>query len=114
MKRPWYLTVWLIIIVIGGVFSVLSYTLGAGAITQVLPQVPSWAIWVLALLSALVIVGAVMLWMWKMMGFYILIGVTAVSTVINIMYLGAESIIWSVLGTIILWLMMRPVWQNFK
>ena len=43
IKRPVFLTVWLILMAVAGVYSLYSYTLGAASLMLLLPNMPSWA-----------------------------------------------------------------------
>ena len=102
---------------IGLVFSLYSYTLGSASITHALPKIPFWAITLLALLSTLNLVSVVMLWMWKKIGFYLLIASAIIVASINGMILGPISIgasISALVGVGILYLAMKPIWKNFK
>ncbi|EFH87212.1 hypothetical protein [Ktedonobacter racemifer] len=117
MKRPVFLTIWLILIVLADLFSLYSYTLGAATITRALPNVPSWAVMLLAILVVVQLVSIALLWMWKKLGFYLYLGSAAIAFVLNILTLGVSggltSIFGAVVGAAILYLAMRPVWQNF-
>lgn len=117
MKRPMFLTIWLVLMTIGAIFTLYSYTLGSENITKTLPNMPSWALIVFALLGVVNLFSVVMLWMWKKMGFYIIIGTAIIVASLNGMILGVAGMITSVfavVGVVILYLAMKPVWQNFK
>ena len=117
MKRPVFLTVWLVLMSIGAVFSVYSYTVGSYAITQTFPDFPSWAITVYAGLSIIDVIAVAMLWMWKKMGFYMVAGFALVASLLNIMIMGGAGIVSTVIGFVgvgILYWAMKPVWGQFK
>lgn len=117
MKRPMFLTIWLVLMTIGAIFTLYSYTLGSENITKTLPNMPSWVLIVFALLGVVNLFSAAMLWMWKKMGFYIIIGTAIIVASLNGMILGAAGMIasiFAVVGVVILYLAMKPVWQNFK
>ncbi len=114
MKRPWYLTGWLILIVIGALFSLYSDTLGVSSVKAQLPNIPSWYFTFLTAMIVVELVAVYLLWQWKMMGFYLFVAITAIVAVFNFMYLGAFSIVFGLVGLAILYLVMRPVWKNFK
>lgn len=117
MKRPTFLTIWLVFMTIGGVSSLYSYTLGSEFITRSLPNLPSWALSVYALLSVGQLFAVTMLWMWKKIGFYIIIATAIIATSLNGMLLGALGVgssIFAIVGVGILYFAMKPVWQNFK
>lgn len=117
MKRPKFLTVWLVLMAISGVFTLYSYTLGSANITKTLPNMPSWALIVFALVGVVNLFSVAMLWMWKKMGFYIIIGTAIIVASLNGMILGAAGMIvsiFAIVGVAILYFAMKPVWQNFK
>ena len=117
MKRPMFLTVWLVIMALGGIFSLYSYTVGSAAIMLALPNFPSWAIPVYALLGVVNLTAVAMLWMWKKMGFYLIIASAVIIASLNGMILGVAGIgssVFAVIGIGILYLAMKPAWQNFK
>ena len=116
-KRPTFLTIWLVLMTVAGVFTLYSYTLGSASITQTLPNIPSWSVTLLALMSAVNLASVVMLWMWKKAGFYLLIASAIIVASINGVILGPIGIggsIFALVGVGILYLAMKPVWQNFK
>ncbi len=58
-----------------------------------------------------------MLWMWKKAGFYIQIASAIIAASINGAIFGAVGIgtsIFGIIGVGIMYLAMKPVWQNFK
>lgn len=117
MKRPMFLTIWLVLMTISAIFTLYSYTLGSENIAKTLPNMPSWALIVFALLGVVNLFSVAMLWMWKKMGFYIIIGTAIIVASLNGMILGAAGMIasiFAVVGVVILYLAMKPVWQNFK
>lgn len=112
-----FLTIWLVLVTISAIFTLYSYTLGSENITKTLPNIPSWSLTAFALLGVVNLFAVVMLWMWKKMGFYIIIGIAIIIASLNGMILGAVGIVASVMaivGVAILYLAMKPVWQNFK
>lgn len=117
MKRPKFLTGWLIFMIIGNVFSLYSYTLGSANIAKTLPNMPSWAITVFAVGAVVNLFAVVMLWMWKKMGFYIIIALAIIVASLNGMLLGIAGVfasLFALIGVGVLYLAMKPVWQNFK
>ena len=117
MKRPKFLTIWLVIMTIAGIFTLYSYTLGSASIAQALPNMPSWALTMFALLGAVNLFSVAMLWMWKKLGFYLIIVSAIIAASLNGMILGVAGVgasIFTIIGVGILYLAMKPVWQNFK
>ena len=114
MKRPWYLTAWLILGYFGSIVGILGYTLGFNGIQMALHNVPSWHIMLLLALSVADLIAITMLWKWKRTGFYIKVLTATIASIVNFSDVGKNTIIISVLSVTILWLVMRPVWNKFK
>ncbi|MCR4263933.1 MAG: hypothetical protein NUV98_04415 [Candidatus Roizmanbacteria bacterium] len=117
MKRPVFLTIWLVLMSLDAVFSVYSYTAGSYALTQTFSNFPSWAITVYAVLSVIDVIAVAMLWMWRKMGFYMVAGFALVASLLNIMIMGSAGVVSSVIGLAgvgILYWAMKPVWGQFK
>ncbi len=117
MKRPMFLTIWLILLVVLSLFSIFSDVIAS---MGVLPIKPLWSYYI-SIAFSLVTLGAVyMLWKWKKMGFYIMVGMAVVSFLVGFAtgtvspLAMALSIIFMAAGIGILYLAMRPVWKNFK
>jgi hypothetical protein len=116
MKRPVFLTIWLVLIALGSLYSLYTYTLGTASITRALPDFPSWAFILLDVVALVNLVSVILLWTWKKLGFYLLIGTAIVSIVFSVLTpggLGIASIIGAGVGVGILYLAMRPAWQHF-
>ena len=117
MKRPTFLTVWLILIAVADVFSLISYTVGASALTTMMPNFPAWTLWVYDALIVVQLVSVVLLWMWKKIGFYLIVGCAIIAAIVNIYALGVSGVIGVIFGLAgvgILYLAMRPAWEQFK
>jgi len=105
---------------ISSVFGLYSYTLGVELITKTFPNFPSWALVVCTILSILQLVAVALLWMWKKIGFYIIIVMAIFTASLNGMLLGSVGVggtimvIIGVIGVGILYLAMKSVWNNFK
>lgn len=117
MKRPMFLTVWLVLMLLGHAYSLYSYTLGTAAIMAVLPNIPGWFFPAMLVLSLAGLAAVYLLWTWKKMGFYLAVGIAVLASLMNIVVLGtlgSVSIIGAAVGVGILYLAMKPVWKNFK
>lgn len=117
MKRPVFLMIWLILMAIGYLYSLYNYILGTASLTQVFPSLPGYFFPIMALASVTGLVATYLLWTWKKLGFYIVVGITVLSVVVNFAVmgvLGAMSIVFGLVGIGILYLAMKPVWSNFK
>lgn len=114
MKRPWYLTVLLVFGFLGAIWQIFTANSSAG----LLPNLPSWYPMVLIILAVVDLVAVVMIWMWKIMGFYLTVGTSAVQLLIVFIYMGVAvgigAIILNIIMLGLLFLAMRPVWKNFK
>lgn len=117
IKRPTFLTIWLVLMALAGVYSLYSYTLGAQAIKAALPSMPSWVFVPFTSLGLLSLVSVFLLWTWKKLGFYLVIASSIISVLLNGAIsglVGIVAIIFALAGVGILYLAMKPVWQNFK
>lgn len=117
MKRPMFLTIWLILMTLGAISTAYSYTLGSATIMKAIPNMPSWALTQYALFSIVNLVAVWMLWTWKKMGFNLFVVSAVISASLNGMILGAIGVgssIFGVVGIVILYLAMKPVWKQFK
>ncbi|MDP2631482.1 MAG: hypothetical protein Q8P30_01795 [Candidatus Uhrbacteria bacterium] len=113
-QRGFWLTAWLVLILIGAVLGFIG-NLAAPSSTEVMMIIPAWASYVLAIFSAANIVFIVMLFKWKLMGFYGMLVVAALAVIINIVSgLGVGSSLLGLLGPLATYLFMRPTWKMFK
>jgi hypothetical protein len=117
VKRPTFLTIWLVIMTIAGIYTLYSYTLGAASIKATLPNLASWTLMLYAAMSLLNLISVFLLWTWKKVGFYLIIASAIIVASINGMtfgVLGLGASLSALLGIGILYLAMRPAWQSFK
>lgn len=117
MKRPMFLTIWLILMVLGYVFTLYGNLFNTASTLALLPGIPSWYFPVMIALSVVALGAIYLIWTWKKLGFYIIVGLAVLNVVISFMVignLGLVSIFGAVIGVAILYLAMRPVWKNFK
>ena len=122
MKRPTFLTVWLVLLSIGAAFSILGSLSLLGlpsvpGVSEALGVIPSWYGPLLLVLSMIQVAAVVLLWRWKMLGFYLMVGGTGVSTATSYLVSGPASLLGIVFGiaaVVILYFAMKPVWGNFK
>lgn len=117
MKRPTFLTVWLILMAVSDLFSLYSYTFGSSNITSTLPNFPLWTLPIYIVLIVVQLISVVLLWQWKKVGFYLVVASAIIAAVLNVITLGAigiGAIIIGLVGIGILYLAMRPAWQQFQ
>lgn len=108
--RPTFLKVWLILIIIGNVFSLVYSLIAAFLVPLILISIP------------IVIANLVCIWAlfnWKKWGFYGYIIIGIFSLFLNYyIFSGIEgalvSLIGAVIGIIILYFAMKPVWEDFE
>lgn len=117
MKRPVFLTIWLVLMTIGAVYSLYSYTLGANNLMRVLPRMNPGMIVLYTIISLVNLAAVILLWTWKKLGFYLVVAIAIIVASLNgfvIGILGVTATLFPLLGIGILYLAMKPVWDNFK
>lgn len=83
-------------------------------IAQTLPDLPSWYTPFLAVLALVELVAVYMTWNWQKNGVYLIYGITVVSALLNMMYLGVSSVIAGAIGAGLVYLATKSTWKNFK
>lgn len=125
MKRPTFLTVWLVLLSIGAAFGVLgslsllglNFLTGLPGMSTALAALPPWYTIVALVLTTVQVIAVVFLWRWKMLGFHLTVGATVVSVVVSYIVSGASSLVGlliSIVAVAVLYFAMKPVWGNFK
>ena len=101
-QRPTFLNVWLILMIIGNAFALI----GASVMPLIIP---------------IVIVNFILIWAlynWKKWGFYGYIGTGIIGLFLNASLYGgtgvAISLIGLIVGVLILYFAMKPVWNHFE
>ena len=84
-QRHGCLTAYLILMIIANSLTSLVYLVGGQSLRQQFPQMPTWAIPVLAALGLVNLTCAIALWRWKKWGFFGFIGSSLAAFVINLM-----------------------------
>jgi len=110
-KRGALLTIWLILMLLANAGTALGYLLEGGFITAVLPTIPSWAIYVLGVVTLLNVVFTIFLFMWKKWAFFALCGTAGLAFVINLIIGMGFYSVFGLLGLIILYLILSPKWN---
>lgn len=113
--------VWLIILTVLTVLGVLGSVAALGGASILGPatlgNLPSWYLPTSLVIAGVELVGVVLLWKWKMMGFQLFtVGVVA-SVVVGYLVSGTSSLVGSLLGAafvVVLYFAMKPVWGSFK
>ena len=102
---------------ITGAWALYQYIFSPEAITATLPNIPSWALGTLTLMSTVNLIAVALLWSWKKIGFYLIILSAVVVASVNGNILGIVGLFSSLsalVGLGILYLAMKPVWKSFK
>lgn len=96
----------------------LVYLLGASTVTRTLPNIPEWAIFLLALLGSANSGFALAIWKWKRWGVYGFVASALVAFVVNVLILGIAAGILGLLGlfinVLILYFLLRSVWSTME
>lgn len=114
VKRPLFLTILLIYVSLGTVFSLYAYIDGGPELAP--PQLwfnrPVLSIY--AIVELIQLIGIFLVWRWKRIGFYIFLVTTLTNVLLNVVFLGGIDLVFPVIELGLLYLAMRPVWSNFK
>ena len=115
LKRPWYLTTALVLIVLYHIINILSLILLPEGVSGYEIQV--WYSRASVFFEVLIVIGLVSLFYWKKIGFYGALIVSLISIVVD--YIAkpdfiAVATIGTLLPLVIVYLCMRPVMGNFK
>ena len=112
VKRGGCLTAWLILMILGSAYLAVTY-LAMG--DKLLPNLPGWSLPALGVLCIVNLLCAIAIFAWKKIGFYGVIGTTVITVVINIASgLPIASAAGGIIGILILYALLRPVWDNLS
>lgn len=117
-RRPWYLTVLLVLAAIFYLLLALSVLLVPASVQQEAYGVefPSWYVFASAALLVVSLISVGVIFTWKKTGFYLLAGAAVLSVILDYIaipqnVLGASM---TILPPLLIFLAMRPVWVSFK
>lgn len=113
-KRGGLLTAWLILMLIANAGTTVFYFLAGSLITTLLPTIPSWAPYVLGVMSLLNFVFTIFLFKWKKWAFFAFCGMAGIALVINIVIGTGISSLFGLLGPVILYLLLRSKWNYLE
>ena len=114
-RRGGCLTAFLLAMMIINPLVAILYLAAGSLVQKGLPDAPSWAIPVLGIFCIVNLACAIALWRWKRWGFYGFVVSAIVALVINIIIgLPAHQIIAGPVGVIILYVLVRPVWDQLE
>jgi len=111
-KRGGCLTTFLILMLIANPLTGLYYLLAGSTVRQSLPNLPAWAIPVLALLAFANLVFALAIWKWKKWGVYGFVGSAFVAFLVNLISIGILGSLFGLVGVAILAFLLRSVWNQ--
>lgn len=99
-KRLMFLPFWLVLMFIGAVYLIFFGS--------------SYGVSLFVVLGVLQIVGVFAVGFERIWGFYLIVGLAVISLVFNLMHGLAFFSILGLLGPIVLYLAMKPVWGRFR
>ena len=106
-KRGILLTIWLALMLIGYFISAVTYLFMNSVITSAIPGMSSAVIYLLGIVAIVGIAAVYLMFTWKKLGFYIAIGIAAISFIVNAVYLGIVNAILGLIGIAILYILIR-------
>lgn len=116
-KRPTFLKIWLIILLVISTFSLLIILLG---LLRIIPFESSTNVPVILILAITNIICLISIWKWKRWGFYGYIVVQAFTLILSFYFeenitplIAPLAILESLIFIFILYFAMRPVWEDF-
>lgn len=117
MKRPMFLTIWLVLLSAGYLLSFISSLLATFTVGKVLPNL-FWVFLLITLVAAFNLIAISLVWRWSKIGFYVLILLIIPSVILNVLNGqvagGLFGLIFGLIFMGILYLSMRPVWEKYK
>ena len=103
-QRHWCLTAYLGILVIANSITAVIYLFGSGYIRDNVPSMPRWALPFFAIGGIMNVVCSIALFRWKKWGFFGLVGMAVLATLINLK-IGVDTnhVLMGLLGVVILY-----------
>lgn len=112
-KRGFWLTAWLVLMIIANFFSAMTYLLFQDLVLTLEPNLPVWLLYLYGILSVAGIIFAIFLFSWKKWPFYAICGIAILLFGLNVWSFGIISALSGPLGVLFLYLLMRPKWAMF-
>lgn len=115
MKRPWFLSVWLGLLILSDIYSLFKYNFRLENIANY-AHYPGYYFEVLSLINVCLLIALLLLWNWRKIGFHIYLLVTLIAYIFNGIVLNKLDLRLTLyfISVILLYLAMRPVWNKFK
>ncbi len=108
------LTVWLILMLIGNIFSLFFFLVVGKLIPKLFLMYPNWVLYTFEIMTVLELILTICLFFWKKWAFYVLCVFCIIALVINVFVMKSYASILGIVGPIILYLIMRPKWNLFN
>lgn len=117
--RGWALTAWLIFIIGANLWTIYRYyVIIEDFVSHQDPAFTGtmqWALPTLAVLAAVNIVAALLLWFWRKIGLYLFVVTSGVAFILNLLLSAPiTSAFLGLLGLVVLWALLRPRWAQFR
>ena len=113
-KRNTFLTVWLILMLIGYSMSILIFFVIGKLVPLLIMNYPVWTIYFFGVMSIIGLILAILLFFWQKWAFYATCILVIIVLIINLVVLKSYSSIINLISPIILYFAMRPNWKDFK
>lgn len=113
-KRGGCLAVYLVFVIAVNTITALSYLFAGNLFRATMPDVPGWAYYVLALFGIINAACGVAVWQWKRIGVYGFIASAVMVVGVNVLIgIGLFESLFGLIGPVILYALVRPVWKHF-
>jgi hypothetical protein len=110
-ERGLLLTSWLFLMLLINIGGALIYLLLGIFYPNLIPTIPSWAIYFFGISEILMVVFIIFLFKWKKWAFFALCGMAIIALIINLIIgVGFTSIL-GLIGVVILYLLLRSKWD---
>ncbi len=107
------LTFWLVLMLVGSVFSLFGYLFASDLFVGV--GIPLWTMYLFGFLDLFGVILVIFLFKWKKWAFYVYCGVAGVVVIVDLIIgAGLLAIISGLISPLILYLIIRPKWSHFE
>ena len=113
-KRSILLTILLVLMLIVDPIAAFRIFFIGASVGHSLPTMPEWITPVRGLLCIANFVCALAVWKWKKWGIFGLAASGIIALIFNILYNSISDILLGLLGTVLLVLLVRPVWNQME
>ncbi len=114
-KRGLWLTILLILMLIGNFFSALVYLVFNKTISLLYPKVALWVWYIYGVIGLAGFVFIIFLFLWKKWPFFAICGATILVSIIDLVIgFGVFAALFGLIGPLILYLSMKSRWNLFE